>query len=136
MPSLRERIQDLPELVDHFAASIAADLGVPVPRMPEGELQRLARYDWPGNVRELKNVIERSLLLNHRPSQSLPGGAADTGPGGGTGNEDDLTLESGERRHILRVLDMEGGNKSAAARILGVSRKTLERKCQSWGVSS
>ncbi len=47
-------------------------------------------------------------------------------------DDDDLTLETVERRHILRVLDMEGGNKSAAARILGVSRKTLERKCQAW----
>ncbi len=48
---------------------------------------------------------------------------------------DDLTLEMVERRHILRVLDIEGGNKSAAARRLGVSRKTLERKCQAWGVT-
>ena len=49
-------------------------------------------------------------------------------------DEDDLSLESVERRHILRVLDMHEGNKSAAARVLGVSRKTLERKCQAWGV--
>jgi DNA-binding NtrC family response regulator len=134
MPALRERIQDLPELIHHFAGSIAADLGVPVPTIGEAELQRLAQYDWPGNIRELKNVIERCLLLNHQPSQSLPGcsagvAAADTATG-----EDDLLLETVERRHILRVLDMEDGNKSAAARRLGVSRKTLERKCQAWGV--
>ena len=49
-------------------------------------------------------------------------------------DDDDVTLAAVERRHILRVLDMEGGNKSAAARRLGVSRKTLERKCQAWGV--
>ena len=135
MPSLRERIQDLPELIDHFATSIASDLGVPAPRIEKSELDRLAQYAWPGNIRELKNVIERCLLLSHQPSQSLPGCASAVSSDSDAGAEDDLTLESVERRHILRVLDLEGGNKSAAARILGVSRKTLERKCQAWGVN-
>ena len=136
MPALRERIKDLPELVDHFAGSIAADLGVGIPHIPESELQQLAQYDWPGNIRELKNVIERCLLMSHQPSQGLTGCSSVAGAGAESDDPDDLTLESVERRHILRVLDMEGGNKSAAARRLGVSRKTLERKCQSWGVGS
>jgi DNA-binding NtrC family response regulator len=136
MPPLRERIKDLPELVDHFAGSIAADLGVGIPHIPESELQQLAQYDWPGNIRELKNVIERCLLMSHQPSQGLTGCSSVAGAGAESDDPDDLTLESVERRHILRVLDMEGGNKSAAARRLGVSRKTLERKCQSWGVGS
>ncbi len=135
MPALRERIPDIPELVDHFLESIAADLGVPVPAIPQTELQQLADYDWPGNIRELKNVIERCILLNHQPSQSLSGCNAVTG-GAPADDPDDLTLESVERRHILRVLELEGGNKSAAARLLGVSRKTLERKCHTWGVDS
>jgi len=135
MPALRERIQDLRELIDHFAASIAADLGVAVPHVDDAELERLAQYHWPGNIRELKNVIERGLLLNHQPSQSLPGSNASTPAGATPAEEGDLTLEAVERRHILRVLDMEHGNKSAAARRLGVSRKTLERKCQAWGVT-
>lgn len=134
MPSLRERILDLPELVEHFAASIASDLGVAVPPIDGAELDRLARYDWPGNIRELKNVIERCLLLSHQPSHSLPGcSAALVSPEQPNSVDDGLSLESVERRHILHVLDMQGGNKSAAARILGVSRKTLERKCQAWG---
>ncbi|MCB1800284.1 MAG: sigma-54-dependent Fis family transcriptional regulator [Gammaproteobacteria bacterium] len=135
MPALRERIQDLPQLVEHFAASIASDLGVAVPAIDQAELDRLTRYDWPGNIRELKNVIERCLLLSHKPSQSLPGcSAALVAADRLEPNDDDLLLESVERRHILRVLEMQDGNKSAAARILGVSRKTLERKCQAWGV--
>lgn len=134
MPALRERIQDLRELIDHFATTISSDLGVPVPHISDAELQRLAEYSWPGNIRELKNVIERCLLLNHQPSQTLPGCATVATAGLGPEEDDDLTLASVERRHILRVLDMEGGNKSAAARRLGVSRKTLERKCQAWGV--
>jgi DNA-binding NtrC family response regulator len=136
MPALRERIQDLPELIGHFAATIAADLGMPVPQIPESELQRLAEYDWPGNIRELKNVIERCLLLSHQPSQSLTSCTTVARPEDAAGDDDDLTLETVERRHILRVLDMEQGNKSAAARRLGVSRKTLERKCHAWGVST
>jgi len=135
MPALRERIQDLRELIDHFATSIAADLGVAVPHIGDAELERLAQYNWPGNIRELKNVIERCLLLNHQPSQSLPGCSSLAPAGALPAEEDDLSLEAVERRHILRVLDMEDGNKSAAARRLGVSRKTLERKCQAWGVT-
>ena len=132
MPALRERIQDLRELVEHFANSIATDLGVQVPTIADSELQQLARYDWPGNIRELKNVIERCLLLNHQLGQNLPGcSPAGAVSGHAADDEDDLSLEAVERRHILRVLEMQGGNKSAAARILGVSRKTLERKCQS-----
>jgi transcriptional regulator with PAS, ATPase and Fis domain len=134
MPALRERIQDLRELIDHFATKIASDLGVPVPQISDSELQRLSEYPWPGNIRELKNVIERCLLLSHQPSQSLPGCSQVVEVGKGSADEEDLTLAAVERRHILRVLEMEGGNKSAAARQLGVSRKTLERKCQAWGV--
>ncbi|MCB1775705.1 MAG: sigma-54-dependent Fis family transcriptional regulator, partial [Gammaproteobacteria bacterium] len=78
-------------------------------------------------------VIERCLLLSQQPSQTLPG-CATLATISEAVDEDDLSLESVERRHILRVLDMHEGNKSAAARVLGVSRKTLERKCQAWGV--
>ncbi|MGB1109153.1 MAG: sigma-54-dependent transcriptional regulator [Gammaproteobacteria bacterium] len=133
MPALRERLEDLPELTRYFAQTLASDLGVPMPRVGEAELARLRAYDWPGNVRELKNVIERCLLLNTTPSQCVAGlGAILGGAEPSMEETDDLRLETIERRHILRVLDMEGGNKSAAARILGVSRKTLERKCQAW----
>jgi len=135
MPALRERIQDLPELIDHFSSSIAADLGVAVPQITPEEMQSLIRYEWPGNIRELKNVIERCLLLNQKPSQSLANCSPDAPAGSSAAQDDDLSLAAVEKRHILRVLDMQDGNKSAAARVLGVSRKTLERKCQSWGVA-
>jgi DNA-binding NtrC family response regulator len=134
MPALRERIEDLPELIGHFATSIAAELGVPVPEITEHELRRLAEYQWPGNIRELKNVIERCLLLSHQPSQDLGGCGTIASSPEATDDAQDMTLETVERRHILHVLDLENGNKSAAARRLGVSRKTLERKCQAWGV--
>ena len=91
MPALRERIQDLPELIEHFATSIATDLGVPVPKLEESELKRLAQYDWPGNIRELKNVTERCLLLNHQPSQSLTSGTPESPCPLGQDADGDLT---------------------------------------------
>lgn len=130
MPALREIQDDIAILTRHFAHSIARDLGVDPPQLGDTELNYLRSHDWPGNVRELKNVIERCLLLNSRPSQCLPGSIpASTN---GDASEDEVALAVVERKHILKVLEMEGGNKSAAARRLGIARKTLERKVQAW----
>jgi DNA-binding NtrC family response regulator len=133
MPALRERLEDLPILARYFAESQATELGVPVPQMDEAELARLKTYPWPGNVRELKNVLERSLLLNTMPSQCLTGSTVMPTTVMPSFNEvNDLSLEQVEKQHILHVLKQEGHNKSAAARQLGISRKTLERKLQAW----
>ena len=134
VPSLRERLEDVPILAEHFIRQLAAELGVDPPPFTPADMDCLCRYDWPGNVRELKNVIERCLLLNSRPSHCLsssafPGEADGSDPEGSS-----LRLEQVERRHILQVLAGEGGNKSAAARLLGISRKTLERKVNTWGI--
>ncbi|MES9827831.1 MAG: sigma-54 dependent transcriptional regulator [Candidatus Thiodiazotropha sp.] len=135
IPALRERKEDIPLLVQHFVEILSAELGIAPPQLGEGELVRLLDYDWPGNVRELKNVIERCLLLNKSPSLCLMG--SDTAGSQATPFDPSKTmlLEAIEKQHILKVLDLEGGNKSAAARVLGVSRKTLERKTQAWGVN-
>ena len=90
----------------------------------------LSAYQWPGNVRELKNVIERSLLLNTPPSEAIVGTTQTVASE--TSQETSLLLEDIEKKHILNILDIENGNKSAAARRLGISRKTLERKVTAW----
>jgi DNA-binding NtrC family response regulator len=90
------------------------------------ELGYLAQYDWPGNVRELRNLIERSLILGSLPRHDQAQGLADPLP---------LSLAEVEKRHILAVLDQCGGNKSRAATLLGVSRKTLDRKAVEWGLA-
>ncbi len=133
MPALRERRQDIPHLVQYFIDTLAPQLGVSSPKVSEAELLRLQSYDWPGNVRELKNVVERCLLLSSAPSQCLGGPAAIDKNQPADADEEDIRLEAVEKRHILRILGMEGGNKSAAARKLGISRKTLERKVNAWG---
>jgi DNA-binding NtrC family response regulator len=130
MPALREIEDDIAILARHFVHAIARELGVAPPELGNAELNHLRSHDWPGNVRELKNVIERCLLLNSKPSQCIGGGLpalSDVDV-----QEDDVALARVEKRHILKVLEMEGGNKSAAARRLGIARKTLERKVRAW----
>ena len=129
IPPLRERAEDIPDLVRHFMQQLTAQLGVPPLALSNTLFARLEAYGWPGNVRELRNFIERSLILGGFPVEAL-GARADVFAGG-----TDLPLDEVEKRHILRMLDACGGNKSEAARRLGVSRKTLERKCAEWGES-
>ncbi|WP_316365532.1 sigma-54-dependent transcriptional regulator [Candidatus Thiodiazotropha sp. CDECU1] len=135
IPALRERKEDIPLLVEHFVEILSAELGIAPPHLGESELVRLLDYDWPGNVRELKNVIERCLLLNKSPSLCLLGSEAVGSQATAFDPSKTMLLEAIEKQHILKVLDLEGGNKSAAARVLGISRKTLERKTQAWGVN-
>jgi len=130
MPSLKERLEDLHALVNHFSGMLAGEMGV-AKHEDDNELSLLQSYTWPGNIRELKNVIERSLLLNRKPSECM----AYAAPSVQTAVEPDdscLRLDEIEKRHILKVLADTDGNKSSAARMLGVSRKTLDRKTKFW----
>ncbi|MFK5986528.1 MAG: sigma-54 dependent transcriptional regulator [Pseudomonadota bacterium] len=133
MPSLRERVKDIPMLILHFVETLSKDLGLEAPHISEAEIKRLCSYNWPGNVRELKNIIERSILLNcspcdyvlKTPSHSEQNSNSDN-------NNDTLQLATIEKNHILKILEQHDGNKTAAAKVLGVSRKTLERKVRLW----
>lgn len=132
MPTLQERREDLPMLAQHFLNTLSAELGLEAPVLDETEMDVLRQYHWPGNVRELKNVIERCLLLNKTPSQCVAGQQGATSQTAEQSGTEKLTMEEVEKDHILKILNSHGGNKSAAARVLGISRKTLERKVQAW----
>lgn len=121
MPPLRARIDDVEALAELFMRRISEELGVPPLAVPEGVRRAMRAHGWPGNVRELRNLIERSLIQGGFPAEW-------TGAPGAETEEEAMTLEAVERRHIARVLESVGGNRAAAARILGVSRKTVERK--------
>ncbi|WP_425039009.1 sigma-54-dependent transcriptional regulator [Primorskyibacter sp. S187A] len=125
MPRLQDRSEDIVELAALFMQQFATTLGVPALELDDQTLLKLARHDWPGNVRELRNVIERSLILGAFPSEY-------EGSGNVIGSRAIESLELVEQRHILHVLDLCGGNRAEAARRLGVSRKTIDRKCASW----
>ncbi|NHC06649.1 sigma-54-dependent transcriptional regulator [Azonexus fungiphilus] len=127
LPPLRERPEDIGLLACHFIGQMAQALNVPPLEPTPRVLARLAAYDWPGNVRELRNFIERSLILGWFDLGSDDeGDDADTDALG-------ESLEAVEKRHILSTLQACHGNKSEAARRLGISRKTLDRKCSAWG---
>jgi DNA-binding NtrC family response regulator len=135
MPALRERAGDIPQLLEYFSRRLSADLGVAPYPFTAAELARLQGYAWPGNVRELKNVIERTLLLGRPPWETLGGAPPPETPAAeavAAGFPLTWTLDQVEQEHTRHVLHEAHGNKSEAARRLGISRKTLERKLSSW----
>lgn len=125
MPTLKERASDIPELAAMFIQQISHELGMPPIALTESVLVNMACYDWPGNVRELRNLIERSLILGEFPPEFA-------GADEGDCPENPDALQCVERRHIMMVLDACDGNRAEAARRLGVSRKTVDRKCAMW----
>jgi two-component system response regulator HydG len=126
LPPLRERRQDIPHLVRAFVEDFCRREGIPIPTFRPEALALIVAHDFPGNVRELQNLIEGAVSLAERDIdadlvRSLLGTPAQQSP-------EPLDLDTLERRHISRVLKMTAGNKSEAAKILGVTRKTLQRK--------
>ena len=142
LPPLRAHKEDIPELVAHFIQRLAPQLGVPPIEVSADEMGYLREYNWPGNVRELRNLIERSLILGALNVSALyqslarSQGAARAALRSSTPPLPDgpTDLHELERRHILAVLDSVGGDKSRAAMLLGVSRRTLERRVAEWGL--
>ncbi|MDN3701689.1 sigma-54-dependent transcriptional regulator [Vibrio artabrorum] len=148
---LRERPSDLVELVPYFTHLLSSELGMPVPHWAHEDILALHQYEWPGNVRELKNLVERCILLDKPPAhywREINDNAAptslsvtvshgvsmpDMGKASPTeGYPNNWTLKEVEKAHIEQLVSFHDGNKSAAARDLGVARKTLERKYKDW----
>jgi two-component system NtrC family response regulator len=140
VPALRERRDDIPMLAQHFSESMAPGIGVPPIPFTHEDMVKLQGYDWPGNVRELRNVIERSLLLGRLPAEccnaARPPAAAADRPVAESAVPLGWTLSEVEKHYMLRTLESVGGNKSEAARRLGVSRKTMERRLNAWNGES
>jgi two-component system response regulator AtoC len=147
VPPLRERREDIPYLVAAFVHEAAARLRKPLRGLtPAAERQLMART-WEGNVRELRNMIERACILadggwvtERELKQSTSRLAAVPVPFlSGTsmlGEDDDVRLSARERDHIRQVLERSGGNKMAAARMLGLDRRTLYRRLDRYGLGS
>jgi two-component system response regulator AtoC len=128
LPPLRERREDIPLLCDHFAAHFAR--GEVATFSPEAR-ELIGRYHWPGNVRELENAVARAMALN--PSgvivpEDLPDAVRQAKPGAASALPSDRpTLDDLSRRYAQLVLKETGGNKTRAAEVLGIDRKTLYR---------
>lgn len=125
LPPLRDRGEDVLELADMFMRELSQQLGMPPVRIDEKAEAAMLRYDWPGNIRELRNLIERSVILGGFPASIGPVAADDDQPRS-------ENLADMERRHILAVLREARGDREEAARRLGISRKTIDRKYASW----
>ncbi len=128
LPPLRERREDIPELVEHFLTT--RQIGPMRARVDADALKALKAYSWPGNVRELANVLERAQILadNHIITvDDLPENLTAASPPATEEGGDPRHLSEVERRHVQGVLQQEKGNKVHAARVLGVSRRSLYR---------
>ena len=140
MPPLRARSGDILLLAQHFVRRIAQRIGKPVKGFSSAAARMLLDYDWPGNVRELENCIERAVALcrlDEVTVDDLPTKVQEFHvtriviPAGPTASPDAMiTMEEMERRYVRQVLEAVRGNKTHAARILGIDRRSLYRRLE------
>ena len=159
MPPLRERTDDVPLLLTHFLKFFADENGVPAPTIEPGALRTLQTYGWPGNIRELRNFAENTVVL-HRGGKvteyeldpkfrsvitsplytagasTAPEPVATTAPSAAgaqpEGAAPSLSVEANEKRLLLEALIKARGNRTQAAQLMGISRRTLHRKLAQW----
>jgi DNA-binding NtrC family response regulator len=137
LPPLRERREDIPDLVNHFVRKFAPGLRSNVLRFSPELMERLLAYEWPGNVRELENFVRRALVLAPGPVIGLeivPEAGFQTNDPSGEGIEPGLTLRELERTLLEKTLDATGGNRTRAAGMLGVSLRTVRNKIREFGL--
>jgi formate hydrogenlyase transcriptional activator len=139
---LRERSEDIPLLVRHFAQELSLRMNKQIDTIPSETLQALTRCHWPGNVRELQNVIERAVILSSGPVLRVP--LSELKPRAGNGkaspsrSDTSDTLKETERKHVLSVLEethwVLSGPSGAATR-LGMKQSTLQYRMGKLGIS-
>jgi DNA-binding NtrC family response regulator len=142
IPPLRERREDIPFLAEHFVQKLAKDLGSVAESISEEAIQKLMQYHWPGNVRELENVLERSMVMSSEPILSAADIRLDTAPrahrppsnAGEYSLPDGMTLDEYEQAVIRDALKRANGNKSQAARMLGLTRNALRYRLSQMGM--
>ena len=138
LPPLRARSrEDLIELIAHVLDELRASLPDAPPQIGEAALDRMLRYTWPGNIRELRNVLERATIVSRGAEtigpEHLPTDVRDA-TGVGVEHHVPKSLDEVERTHIERTLRVHSGNRTHAARELGISRATLIKKIRAYGL--
>ncbi len=141
IPPLKERSEDIPLLAQHFLEIFSEKNRKKIKGFTPHAMDQLIKYDWPGNVRELMNAVERGVVLSrseHLDVEELLLVIKDEKGEKESLSKDfitgDLPLEEVEKASILKTLDLSGGNKSEAARRLGITRRTLHKKLKKYGV--
>jgi formate hydrogenlyase transcriptional activator len=139
VPPLRERREDIPMLVRHFAQEFGRRMKKTIETIPAETMEVLTRYEWPGNIRELQNLIERAMILSTGSTLDVPVAALNgRRPPPPPRHVEVVTLEQADRRHILSALEAShwviGGANGAAAR-LGMKRSTLQFRMRKLGIA-
>jgi transcriptional regulator with GAF, ATPase, and Fis domain len=151
VPPLRDRVEDVPLLADHFLRAFRRANGSGPEGFSDGALRQLQQHDWPGNVRELRNVVHRAAVLADGPvvraddlpasvggARSMPGAEHESGRAvtAASSPEAEVPLDLDEvvEAHIRRVLQVADGNKSRAAELLGIPRTSLYHKLRKYGI--
>ncbi|HEX8986115.1 MAG TPA: sigma-54 dependent transcriptional regulator [Bryobacteraceae bacterium] len=130
LPALRDRHGDVPLLATHFLDKYSAQMNRKFTGLDRAAMDLLISHHWPGNVRELENIMERAVVVGHEPLVR----AHDLGLARPAEGADDLSIESLERRHIVRVLEDFAWNQTQAAKALGIDRVTLYHKIRRYGL--
>jgi formate hydrogenlyase transcriptional activator len=137
VPPLRDRRDDIPMLVRHFAQQFARRMKKTIETIPAEAMEALTRYDWPGNIRELQNLIERAVILSAGQTLEVPVAALAARQTPPASRETGETLEEADRRHIIGALERSNwviaGANGAAAR-LGIKRSTLQFRMRKLGI--
>ncbi len=128
IPPLRDRPGDIPPLIKHFIKKYAFSFGKNIQAASQDYIDALQNYSFPGNIRELENIVERSIILARGDKLT-----ADTLPA--LAQENGLNLKNGEKQSILDALKRSGGNKTNAAKLLGISRRALYYKLEQYGIA-
>lgn len=128
IPALRDREEDILILVQHFASKYADEFGKSVPQFSDSVLEIFKNYYWPGNIRELENIIQRLVIMEESDIIDVPDLPSLMRFSAIKGTGLNRTLAAVEAEHILNVLESVDGNKTLAAEILGINRKTLREK--------
>jgi DNA-binding NtrC family response regulator len=141
IPALRERKQDIPFLANHFVQKLAPDSGSRVESITDAGMEKLMGYHWPGNVRELENVIERSLVMAQGTQLDAADIKLESAPRPKPQNEshflpEGMSLDAYEQELIREALRRADGNKSQAARMLGLTRNALRYRLTQMGLEA
>jgi DNA-binding NtrC family response regulator len=141
VPSLRERREDIPLLVEHFLRQLTATMGNKDPRLPDDFLARAQRHAWPGNVRELRNAVERACLLPNHPTLGFDAPPKKEGSGFGEVDIDvpfkvakQQLVDEFDRRYLEALLEAHDNNISAAARAAGIERMSIYKMIRRLGL--
>ncbi|MEQ9439145.1 MAG: sigma-54 dependent transcriptional regulator [Cyclobacteriaceae bacterium] len=134
VPPLRERLDDLPLLAEHFLTQYAEKYHKPQPTLSEAAIRHLTRYPWPGNIRELQHAIERAIILSDQPELQSQDFALGVMPETVTTADSPKTLDENERNFIKQALDRNQGNITQTAKELGITRTALYRRLEKYGL--